>query len=567
VDITNFIMLLTAQPLHAYDYDKVLSLDHGASTATLVVRLPKKGETLTLLGGKTIEPHKEAILITTGTKAIGLGGVMGGADTEVDNNTKNIILECANFDMYSIRKTSMAHGLFTDAVTRFSKGQSPLQNDRVLAQAIKMMKEIAGAKITSQIIDNKHLRTIKPVSVSPKFINQRLGLKLDANQISRTLKNVEFKVDTKADELIVAAPFWRTDIEIPEDVVEEVGRLTGYDKLPLDLPRRSLKPAATNDLLELKSEIRQILQAAGANEVLTYSFAHGNLLAQAGQNKELAYQLSNALSPDLQYYRLSILPSLLEKVHSNIKTGYGQFALFELGRAHVKGWLDEEKLPKEEQHLALVFAADAKAAKTYAGAPYFEAQKYLAHLLAKLGINPVFSPLPAVAKLKVNQQMLAPFEASRSAMVTDAVSDELLGVAGELKLATKLALKLPEFAAGFEVDVDKILNLKGRMTEYVPLPKFPKVEQDISLKVPANVTFGLMFSFVFDEINKLKPAKTHFELTPLDIYQRPDDKSYKQFAFRLKIASYQKTMKAEEVNELLDAVASAASKKFGAHRL
>src|SRR5262249_31983957 len=127
VDLTNFYMLETGQPLHAYDYDKVVAQD-GGTTATLVVRHPKKGEKLNLLNGKTIEPRAEAIMIATEKTLQGLGGIMGGGDTEVDEHTTNIIIEAATFDMYSIRRSSMEHGLFTDAATRFTKGQSPLQN-------------------------------------------------------------------------------------------------------------------------------------------------------------------------------------------------------------------------------------------------------------------------------------------------------------------------------------------------------------------------------------------------------------------------------------------------------
>ena len=155
VDLTNYMMLLTGQPMHAYDYDKVKAL--SGNEATLVVRYPKPGEKLTLLGNKVIEPRSEAIIIATDNQAIGLGGVMGGAETEVDEQTKNVLLECATFDMYSIRRTAMASGLFTDAVTRYTKGQSPLQNDRVVAETIRLLGEQAGAKQASQLIDDNHV--------------------------------------------------------------------------------------------------------------------------------------------------------------------------------------------------------------------------------------------------------------------------------------------------------------------------------------------------------------------------------------------------------------------------
>ena len=346
VDYTNLYMLSTGQPLHAYDYDKVKALSGGA--ATLLVRHPAKGEKIKLLNGKTIEPRSEAIMIATDKQVIGIGGVMGGSETEVDENTKNIIIEAANFDMYSIRRTSMAHGLFTDAVTRFNKGQSPLQTLPVLAKIVGEIRAVGAGKVAGQVQDDNHVKKTAlhaPVTVAPQFINSRLGLQLSMAEIKQLLKNVEFTVETGGGELVVTAPFWRTDIEIPEDVVEEVGRLYGYDHLPLELPKRDVSPTIKNPLLALKAEIRERLSKAGANEVLTYSFVHGDLLDKVGQDKQQAYQLSNALSPDLQYYRLSLMPSLLEKIHPNIKAGYDRFALFELGKAHTLGEFEANTIP------------------------------------------------------------------------------------------------------------------------------------------------------------------------------------------------------------------------------
>jgi len=235
VDITNFFMLETAQPLHAYDYDKV-------KTGILGVRWGEKGEELKLLGGKTIKIDHQAIVITDGSQPIGLGGVMGGADTEVDETTKNIILECASFDMNTTRRTAMAYGLFTDAATRFTKNQSPRQNMAVLVKAVDDIQRIAGGRQASPVVDEKRLKeAVRPIETTEKFINSRLGLGLSAAAIKKILENVEFKVEAKSS-LKITVPFWRTDIEIPEDIVEEVGRLYGYDKLPQNLPGRTIRP-------------------------------------------------------------------------------------------------------------------------------------------------------------------------------------------------------------------------------------------------------------------------------------------------------------------------------------
>ncbi len=576
VDLTNYYMLLTGQPLHAYDYDKVKKLSNSEQ-ATIVVRHPKKGEKLTLLSGKEIEPRSEAIMIATDKELIGVGGVMGGADTEVDDNTKNIIFECANFDMYSIRRTSMAHGLFTDAVTRFNKGQSPLQNMAIISRIVADAENMAGAKLAGKLVDDNNLlgeirrrgSVHASVKVTTKFINDRLGWKLSAEDMAKLLTNVEFKVEISGDALTVTAPFWRTDIEIPEDIVEEIGRLNGYDKLLLDLPKRDLTPAARNPLIEFKSQVRKLLSAAGANEMLSYTFVHGNLFYKVSQNRELAFQVANALSPDLQYFRLSLTPSLLDRVHPNIKAGHNEFALFELGKVHSKDMMDEEGLPREFNRIALTFAADDKtAAQKYAGAPYYQALKYLDVVLAHYNVagSLEWQPLSAVdlGKYPLIEQMTKPYEPNRSAVF---VKDGLVvGVIGEYRRSVQRALKLPSFSAGFEIFHSFLLSA-GSANGYVQLPRFPKVEQDICLKVSADMAYGDLFRFVEQHLQQNRPDQTYHTLTPVDIYQREDDSAHKQITLRLSLASYERTLTDQEVNKLLEQVAESAKQQFNAERI
>lgn len=577
VDYTNYYMILTGQPLHAYDYDKVKERSEG-DRARIVVRHPKEGEQVTLLNGKTITPREQAIMIATDKELIGVGGVMGGGDTEVDGNTHNIILESANFDMYSIRRTSMAHGLFTDAVTRFNKGQSPLQNLAALWKIADQIRANAGGKIASPLIDINYVaQEVKdrgnlhaPVTLTTQFINERLGWSLSAEEMTTLLTNVEFKVEQEGDSLTVAAPFWRTDIEIPEDVVEEIGRLNGYDKLPLDLPARDITPAAKDRLLETKKQIRNVLVAAGANELLTYSFVHGKLLDHAGQSREEAFQLSNALSPDLQYLRVSLLPSLLEKVHPNIKAGHEQFALFELGKVHNKTEKDREELPQEQHSLAVVFTASGKAAAEYAGAPYYQAREYLKRVLShyeqEQGVLE-FVPLAEADLFDRPWLMLtsAPFEPGRTAVLHDAFG-KAWGVVGEFKASVRKALKLPDFTAGFELDPAHLAVGKPG-TSYLVKSRFPSVEQDLCLKVPASTLFGEVFAFVSNLQRDIAPPNGFIKLVPIDAYQRPDDLEHKQITLRLTFASYERTLTDEEVNKLLDAIAQAAHANLHAERL
>ena len=588
VDLTNYYMLLTGQPLHAYDYDKVRAQDEGADHATIVVRKPRDDEQLVLLNGKTIKPRSEAILIASATQAIGLGGVMGGADTEVSAETTNIILEAASFNMYSIRRTSMAHGIFSDAVTRFNKGQSPLQTVTVLSRIAKDVAALAGGEVSGPLIDDNRLpadmversSVHPPVEVGVEFINLRLGLKLEAAEMAQLLMNVEFQVQYADDTLTIQAPFWRTDIELPEDIVEEIGRLYGFDRLPLELPLRSTEPTPKDALLTLKSRIREILASGGANEALTYSFVHGKLLENTGQSTDYAFKLTNALSPDLQYYRLSLTPSLLDKVHANIKAGYDEFALFELGKSHVIGHQDviEPEVPKENNRLAFVYAADSKALTNHDGAAFYMTRNYLQQLMQKLGISTAKLRFVTLADTDFDQQpalqqLVAPYEPKRSALVlidTPDRSEQILGVVGEIRSSVKRALKLPDGCAAFEVDTGMLQSaLNGQpVSSYVPLPKYPSVSQDMTLKVPADLPYRTLYDVVFSAVTDADETNSRrLLLSPLDIYQRPDDLDHKQVTMRLTVASYEKTMTDAEVSAVLDKAAAAAGEAFGAVRI
>lgn len=581
VDITNYVMYVTAQPLHAYDYDKVCALSgNDTKIATLVARKPHGGEKITLLSGKIVEPHADAVVIATSDSLLGIGGVMGGANSEVDASTKNIILEAASFDMYSIRRTSMAHGLFTDAVTRFNKGQSPYQVHKAIEEAAVLVESLSGGLVASELVDVNHINKELPsVKVSASFINSRLGVLLETQEISTILRNVEFVVDEADDQLVISPPFWRTDIEIAEDIVEEVGRLYGYDNLPLELPRRSISPAVRNRMLDIKQAIRTELVKSGANEVLTYSFVHGKLFEKVGQNAEDAFRISNALSPDLQYYRLSLVPSLLEKIHPNIKLGFDEFVLFENGKAHSRklsttgGAKEDEGLPGEEERLALVYAVSEKRSQKNAGAPFYQARLFASRVFDGVGLSTVryVSTASHTHNLEGRDAVLAPFDLERSAHVFVSVDgrDIWLGIVGELRSSVHRELKLPAQTAAAELDLSALALVgvldKGR--SYQALSRFPKIEQDICLRVSQDVTYYQLEDLLTESIVAHKPAHSTFSLSPVDIYKRSDSDDTRQITMRLTISSYERTLTDGEITQLLDTTAVVAAAKLGAQRV
>ena len=579
VDATNYMMLMTAQPTHAYDYDKLRGSKLGA-------RMARDGEKVSLLNGKEYELTNDDIVIADGEGVIGLAGIMGGADTEVSDGTKNIVLECANFDMYALRRTAMRHGIFTDALTRFNKGQSPLQNAAVLKQLMSMV----GGVQASEVFDKRNDRLMaiqhdsrvtfgsagkETVSIfdwgvvtgvlvlESTFVNERLGTEFSPQEICRILKNVEIKAHEEPDpntpyQFEVIAPFWRTDLELPEDIVEEVGRLYGFDKLPRQLPMRSIKPAPRNPRRQLKQAIRQSLSRAGANEVLTYSFVHERVLKNAEQDPNRAYRLSNALSPDLQYYRTSVLPSLLDKVHANIKAGHDEFMLFEIGKIHDKELpLTDENLPSEQTFVDGVYASK----KPRAGAPFYKARKLVDRLLTDINVEADF-----VKIVESDADIPAPFDGQRSAWIV-AKNDDKLGIVGELSQAVRRNFKLPDYTAAFSLDIEKlqVCLTENREHNYRPLSRFPSISQDISLRSSVEISHDELLRAVRQCLDGSE--NLHCQIQTLGVYQPKDDAAIKTTTFRLTFTSYQQTLTDAEVKPIMDNIATAALTKLDAERV
>lgn len=558
VDLTNYIMLLTAQPTHAYDYDKL----HGHK---LGVRMARDGEKVTLLNGKEYSLSTDDVVIADGEGAVGLAGIMGGGNSEVSADTKRVVLEVANFNMYKLRKTSMRYGLFTDALTRFNKGQSPLQTGRVMKRLIEMMPGVQASPVYDlpEAEWSKKDSVYGEVNIGVNFINERLGLNLSAEQIGNLLRRVNMTVLPAASDeaLSITAPYWRTDIELPEDIVEEVGRLYGFDKLPRELPMRSTRPTPKNPVGEAKQKIRDSLVKAGANEVRTYSFVHEDVITKAGQDTSKAYKLSNALSPELQYYRLSLTPSLLDKVHGNIKAGHDEFALFEIGKAHNISHLDDEGLPQQFDRIALVYASR----KSSVDSAYYTAKRIVEHLYRDTHISSELTykkladlDLPDHSSFR---QMCAPFDEQRSAIIY--IGDKFVGLVGEYKLAVARNFKLPQSVAGFELFVSPFAG--EHFAEYRPLSRYPSTTQDISLKVATNVTYS-------DVVGTVKQAlKQHanglvVNIAPLSVYQA-EGADTKTVTLRLTVNNPKATLTDEVVNQLMDNLADAAKQGIGAERV
>ncbi len=547
VDVSNYLMLLTGQPTHTYDYDKLKQV--AGDDFSINVRLAHPEEKLILLDGKEITLDESDIVIAAGETAVGLAGIMGGASTKVDETTKSVVLEIATFDLYHMRSSQMRHGIFSEAVTRFTKGIPAPLGTPVAAEAVRQLAQYVGSHAASPVVeDYPGKRAPVIVEVSEQHVNGVLGTQFAAEDIVGLLENVGFSIEFHDLTARVTVPYWREDIHIPEDIIEEVGRLAGFDTINLTVPRRDFTAVRPHQFDVLRTKVRKQLVRSGANEVLTYSFVHSDLLKKAGQQPADAYRITNSLSPDLQYYRLSLTPSLLQAVHPNSKAGYDSFALFEANKVHNKhAGLNAENVPVEASQLALVLA-NVKGE----GSAYYAAKAHLEYALLGVVDKLVYQPLGDVSPLTCM------FEPKRSAQVVDSVSGKVLGVLGEYKKSVQKAFKLPEYTAGFEINLESLLDASASVTQpYRPLSKYPGTERDICFQVASEVSYARIVDAAH---TALQASHLLYTLSPLDIYQG-DDKTIKNVTIRIQLTSYDKTMTTDEVNgimaEVTDAVIAA----------
>lgn len=555
VDVTNYLMILTGQPLHSFDYDKVLMESGGV--AEIHVRAGREGETLELLDGRTITLSVEDIVIAAGEKAIGLAGAMGGASTTTDENTKNIIVESATFDLYRLRATQMRHGIFSEAITRFTKGQPRELTAPVLSDAVRLIGEWTGAVRVSDVAEATGDQDENPtIQVTLEKINAVLGTQLSIEDTQAILESVEFAVAEKhKDTLVVAAPYWRRDIHIAEDIIEEIGRIRGFDNSIPVLPARTFKAVSPSDYDSFRQQLRNRLTRSGANEVLTYSFVHGDILKKAGLDTDDAYRITNSISPELQYYRQSLTPSLLGLVHPNVKQGYDIFSVYELNKIHAKSrGLTDEGVPVEADAVSLVIASSTK--QESRGAAFYSAKAHLIYMLESWGVELAFEPLDTTDAI-----LASPFESKRSAHVVDTSTGEVVGVIGEFKHGVRQGYKLPDWSAGFELYTERVYAAAmSHANAYRALSRYPGTERDVCFQVPVDTTYAELIAATHESLLVTDLADS---VRLVDIYQ-PEQADTKNITIRIGYVSYQKTLSSSDVNDITRVVTESVAKKLGA---
>lgn len=342
-DVTNLVMLEYGQPMHAFDADKV-------AQETLIVRTAKKEETLITLDGKLRKLDQAELLITDPEKPLGLAGVMGGKDSEISDSTTTILLEAAIFDPVSIRKTSKRLGLYSEAGKRFQHGLTKTNLLQALSTAIKMYQDLGG-KLTAITLIGDLEEKPKIIKLTREKINSLIGTEISETVVETSLKSLGFKLDNWQ----VTVPYWRLDINIEEDLVEEVARMYGYEKIPPRELRGELPAKLDQTLADFIYNLKVTLKDAGLTEVETYSFYSSQTINNLRFTVNNLVKIANPISSETEYLRDYLWPNLIEAAARNFKNGFKDIAIFEIGQVYSA---NNGGLPNENYHLAVALMND-----------------------------------------------------------------------------------------------------------------------------------------------------------------------------------------------------------------
>ena len=531
VDVTNYVMLEYGQPLHAFDYNEIRGKQ-------IIVRRAGSGEIITTLDGVERKLNPDILVIADKERAIAVAGIMGGGDAEVTDNTADVLIESANFNQAVIHRGSLGLRLGSEASLRFEKGLSRDLPLVALERATQLMAELAGGKVAEGIIDVYPGKQQREAVILPVAdIKRLLGVEMEAGEISRNLELLGFDCrQTKSNSKIqVGIPWWRTDISCAADVVEEVARIIGYDKIPTTMLSSQLPKHEPTPMLSLRRQLRSILVSCGFQEVLTYSLTSMEMLSRLSpQLKPTAptpMKVANPMSREQEYLRTSLRAGVLSVLARNIRHQEGDIRLFEMGKVFLPR---ERDLPQEKEMLCAVLSG-SKNGLFWGGRDvsidFFVAKGIVESILYRLGV---------VARFEQNEdESVCP---GRSASVI--IGDDVLGVVGELHPKVLEAFELSEAVYLIEIDLDRLASFATALKEYQPIPRYPSTSRDIALLVDEKLTYQQICNIIqgFPLVNSV---------SLFDLYageQVPAGK--KSLAFRIVYQSSTHTLTDNEVDKV-----------------
>ncbi|MCU0820944.1 MAG: phenylalanine--tRNA ligase subunit beta [Spirochaetes bacterium] len=539
VDITNYVMAELGEPMHAFDRKKLTGND-------IIVKMAKDGGEIKTLDGNIRKLTADDIVIADSGGSIALAGVMGGADSEIDADTTEIVLEAANFNSVNIRKTAARHGLRTEAAVRFEKSLDPELCGAAIIRCYDLIKQIIpAAEAASAIIDNYPVKRPKiTIKTDTDFIRRRIGNAVPDDKILSILKGLEFKVTVRDKNLEIEVPTYRAtgDIDIPEDIVEEVGRIYGYDSIT---PLPALVPCATPRLNEKRLFERRIKDILSRDhhltEVSNYSFVNETVLNRLKINENRELRLRNPLSSEQDRLRRSLIPNLVMNIELNQRY-HDAFRIFEFGRVYLKEDRKSKELAAENNYVTgAVYQRKAKAPL------FYDAKNVATDLLEQLRIKNV--------KYAAASEGMPPY-AHPGKSLEIIVDNKKAGLIFELHPKTIEDFELKGTAALFDINADILFASAKTVISFSELQKFPDVPFEISVLSGRQVYSAGILSIIE------KTNSDHIKSTEvISIYEgKPVPEDMKSVSIRIIFAAKDKTLSPQDIDGLQKKVIDSLAK-------
>lgn len=530
VDISNIVMIETGQPLHFYDLDKLPTLE-------LIVE-DQHEEEYTALNDEVYDLLPEDLVITSNNQVIGIAGVMGGANTKISDDTTGLVIEAAQFDQTQIRKTAQRLNIDSEAAIRYTKGIDPQAIYKAMNRAVELLETYADATdIETTVAHSTHVASDKKITTSQAYISQRLGVDLDVEEIVDFLERLNFKTTVSNDEINVIVPTYRMDVNEEVDLSEEILRMYGVDKLEATLPLVQMKPTLKSQIAKDKKVVTNLLLNKGYSEVITYSLVSKRHINDGVMNIGEPVVLSNPLSAEREYYRTSLLPSLIDTIKYNEAHSNYDYKLYEYGKVY-----DHQN--NEELRLGLVSAIESLNStweKRDHAHNFYTIKGLVISVLNKLGIN---EQRVSFENINEDLHLLHPY---LSANVL--VDRKQVGIIGQLHptYAKNSGVKTALVA---EINMTAISSAKKARISFTPLPKYPGTSRDISLIVDSELTVEQMIKTI---LKAGKPLVT--DAYVFDVYQGDNiDALRKSIAIRIHFQSNEKTLTDKDVNVIYDKI-------------
>ena len=551
VDITNYVMIECGQPLHAFDYDKIGVDQGGSHSPEIKVRLAESGEKITTLDGLERKLDETMLVIASATTPIAVAGVMGGESCAVGPGTNKIIIESATFNAPSIRSTSVKLGLRTDAVMRFEKSIDPLLADVALKRTVELIKQVfPEAKIISKIYDLGHYKTDPiDIKIDKNFINARLGAILTTKEIKGILTGLGFGITAKGDNLRVRVPSWRAtgDVCVKEDLVEEVARMYGFDKIIPNLPHVHMAVQPVYDEFYTERILRNIFSMAlGMTEVSSYSFVSGKDIEKLGENADRYIKIANPLSSETEFIRRTMTIGLLNTILKN-QSEFDAVNIFEIG----KGALTEAggiRVREKSDNLL-------PGQPIFLGAAIMEKGNNAPWHKVRAGVDAISRY--AGVHIEIGAKGHLPVWAHSGRQAVLCVGQNRIGYICELNPAILRAWEIKERVAILKINITEFAKHCNKYkSNYKTIPKFPFTKRDISIEVAA----GIKQDSVRDIIAGFDSLIQSVEL--FDVYHK--DAENKNLAYHIFFGSNEKTLSTGDVDAVFGALVVELGKKFNA---